>query len=157
MKNIVVVDDDRFAAEALALRLNLFISDSRIIAAADGAEAVGILATLPVDLLLTDINMPVMNGYKLIEHCKTHYPRMRLAAMTADLSPGVFKRLHALGVPTCFEKPFDFDEVAERIRDELSDGRGVYEQLSGLLSATMDLIRNEHVPVPRRAVKRNAR
>jgi CheY-like chemotaxis protein len=142
MKNIVVADDDTFAAEALALRLNLFIPGSRIITAVDGAEAVKVLNSMPVDLVLTDINMPVMNGYELIEHCRKQYPRTLLAAMTADYTPEVFRRLHALGVPTCFEKPFDFDEVAERVRDELNAGRGVSGRLSGLVSAAMDLIRN---------------
>lgn len=157
MKTIVVVDDDRFAAEALALRLGLFIPDSRIIAAADGAEGVKVLDGMPVDLLLTDINMPVMNGYALIEHCRKRHPRVRMVAMTADYSPEVFRRLHALGVPTCFEKPFDFDEVAERVRDELNAASGVYDRISGLLSATMDLIRNDEPPRARRAGTRRVR
>jgi CheY-like chemotaxis protein len=129
MKNILVVDDSAFVAEALALRLNLFIKDSRVFTAANGAEAVEVLSSAEVDFVVTDIQMPVMSGYELIEYCVKHHPRLHLSAMTGDRSPDVFQRLHALGVSVCFEKPFDYDEVAQRVRDELGSSTGAFDRL----------------------------
>jgi CheY-like chemotaxis protein len=123
MKNILVVDDNAFVAEVLAVSLNLFIRDCRVMTAENGAEAVEVLGRERVDLVLTDLQMPVMNGYELIKYCREHHPRLLLAAMTGDCSPDVLKRLLALGVSACFEKPFDYDQVAQQVRDSLALGR----------------------------------
>lgn len=129
MKNILVVDDNVFVAEGLAIRLNLFIKDCRILTAANGADAVQVLSRVEVDFVLTDLQMPVMDGYELIKYCREHRPRLLLAAMTGDRSPDVLERLHALGVSVCFEKPFDYDHVAQRVWDELGPTTGAFDRL----------------------------
>ncbi len=141
MKNILVVDDNAFVAEALALRLNFFIEDSRVITAADGAQAVEVLNRETVDHVLTDLQMPVMDGFELIEYCRKHHPRVPLAVMTGERTPETLKRIRMLGVSDCFEKPFDFDEVAQHIRDDLDSGRGVIDMVSGGITAAMNAIR----------------
>ncbi len=123
MKNILVVDDNRFVAEVLSVSLDHAVKDCRVLTAANGADAVNILSGTEVDYVLTDLQMPVMSGYELIKHCREHHPRLFLAAMTGDCSPDVLKRLYALGVFVCFEKPFDYDQVAQQVRDELDLGR----------------------------------
>jgi CheY-like chemotaxis protein len=128
MKNILVVDDNVFVAEGLAVRLNLFVKDCRVLTAVNGADAVQVLSATEVDFVLTDLQMPVMSGYELITYCREHRPRVRLAAMTGDCSPDVRKRLQALGVSVCFEKPFDYDLVAQRVRDEL-DSSSAFDRL----------------------------
>lgn len=70
VRTILLVDDSPFVAEALALRLGLFLKDCRILTAADGVAAVEILKSEPVDFIMTDLQMPVMNGYELIAYCK---------------------------------------------------------------------------------------
>lgn len=129
MKKILVVDDNVFVAEGLAVRLNLFIKNCRILTAANGADAVQVLSRVEVDFVLTDLQMPVMDGYEFIKYCREHRPRLLLAAMTGDGSPDVRKRLQALGVSVCFEKPFDYDEVAQRVRDELGSSAGAFDRL----------------------------
>lgn len=129
MKNILVVDDNVFVAEGLAVRLNLFVKDCRVLTASNGADAVQVLSNTEVDLVMTDLQMPVMSGYELIKYCREHRPRLLLAAMTGDCSPDVRKRLHALGVSVCLEKPFDYDEAAQRIRDELGSSTGAFDRL----------------------------
>lgn len=51
--------------------------------------------------------------------------------MTGEYTPDVARRLGGLGVSTCFEKPFDYDEVTRRIREELDDGPGVIDLFVG--------------------------
>lgn len=143
MKSILVVDDNTFVAEALALRLGLFIRDSRIITAADGREAARILDSEPVDFLLTDLQMPVMDGYDLILYCRKNHPRVHLCAMTAGPTADVLRRLRMLGVTVCFSKPFDFDETAQRVRDELVSGRGVLDTVTGRIAAALYAVRGQ--------------
>ncbi|NQZ08786.1 MAG: response regulator, partial [Algicola sp.] len=50
----------------------------QVCSASDGEQALAILARQPVDLLLSDIIMPKMNGYQLVEKVKQQYPKVQL-------------------------------------------------------------------------------
>lgn len=71
-KNILLVDDEKAVLRALqrslaASRLNLFL-------AADGAAALDILAEQPIDLIISDMRMPKMDGHQLLRLVKERYP-----------------------------------------------------------------------------------
>ncbi len=111
MKNIVLVDDNRYIVEALALTIAMNDANCNILKAKNGKEAVDILRQVPVDLILTDINMPVMDGFGLIGQRNNHWPHVPLVAMTGDTSPEVMEKLSDLGITDCLEKPFDYEAV----------------------------------------------
>jgi CheY-like chemotaxis protein len=119
MKHILVVDDDKLVAASLALRIGLQVKDARIHTAGDGREAMEILNFTSVDVLMTDLQMPVMNGYELIAYCRKNLPSLPLFAMSGALTPEVKRQLQTLGVTACVDKPFDFDEIALRVTDAL--------------------------------------
>lgn len=125
MKNLLVVDDNALIKEVLALRIRSAVQDVRIFTAGNGREALEILKNNPISLVLTDLQMPVMNGYELIEYCRTIRPDIPVYAMTGERTPDVVRRLAMMGVPMTVEKPFDFDEVATRIRDALDAAQGI--------------------------------
>jgi CheY-like chemotaxis protein len=114
MKTVLLVDDNRYVIEAIALTLSIHLACEKILKAPNGREGVDILNSVPVDLILTDLTMPVMDGYGLIEHRNRHFPHVPIVAMTGDPCPAVVQRLDALGVKDCLEKPIDFD-VASRL------------------------------------------
>jgi two-component system CAI-1 autoinducer sensor kinase/phosphatase CqsS len=114
MKTILLIDDNRYVIEAVALTLSRHIEYGNILKASNGREGVDILNSFPVDLILTDLGMPIMDGYGLIRYRNRHFPHVPIMAMTGDASPAVILKLDALGVTTCLEKPFDFD-VASRL------------------------------------------
>jgi len=69
-KNLLVVDDS--ATTRMLISLTLKKSDAfRIVEASDGTEAVEKLDSEPIDIVLTDINMPNMNGLELITHIRS--------------------------------------------------------------------------------------
>lgn len=127
MKIILLVDDNALIKEVLALRIRSVLRDVRIMTAGNGKEALEILKNTPVSLVLTDIQMPVMNGYELIEYCRTIRPDIPVYAMTGERTPDVVRRLTLLGVPLTVEKPFDFDEMVSRIREALAAAPGVLD------------------------------
>ena len=74
MKNILLVDDNKYVLDALALTLDFSARDYEILKARNGLEAMDILDRRPVALVLTDLEMPVMNGYQLIEQKNRLHP-----------------------------------------------------------------------------------
>src|ERR1041384_429805 len=66
----------------------------RVIDAADGNTALGLLDTESVDLLLTDVTMPGMTGIQLLEQARQLHPDLRAIVMTGhDVSEAVFREL----------------------------------------------------------------
>jgi CheY-like chemotaxis protein len=88
----------------------------------NGKEAVGILKSYPVEFVLTDLNMPEMDGYELLRYLRKNYPEMLVFAMTSDLTPEVEERLCLMDVKQPFEKPFGIRMLALKIAAELISG-----------------------------------
>ena len=123
MKNILVIEDNEPIREALAITLRKHMRDCTILTACNGEEGISILSSTPLDLILTDLQMPVKDGYGVIEHRNKFHPDVHLLVMTANYNPEVKARLNALGVTQHLEKPFDFDHVSGTIWDKLYAGQ----------------------------------
>jgi two-component system response regulator YesN len=120
MKNILLVDDNMYILDALALSLGDFTRGYAIVKAKNGREALEILDRMPAALVLTDLEMPVMNGFQLIEYMNRLHPSVPLLVMSSDLSPEVVEKLRSLGITRCVEKPFDFEKLTRLITESLS-------------------------------------
>ncbi len=130
---VLIVDDNMLIVEALALRLSVYLRDYDILTANSGEAAVNILKSVPVRFIMTDLQMPGMDGFGLIAYCRKNHSRVPVFAMSAECDPDTVRRLHALGVSACFEKPFDFDAVTDRIRAVLGVDRRFKEMMAGRL------------------------
>ena len=115
MKRILIVDDNKVVLEAISLFFSCQLPECSVLKAANGAQAIEAMETMPVDLILTDLNMPVVSGYQLIEYVKKNLPFAPVLGMTSVRTPDVEERLRRLGVSSCIEKPFDLEEVAQSI------------------------------------------
>ena len=87
--------------------------------AAHGQEALARLGADRFDVVVTDLNMPVMDGYGLIEYRNRQCPNIPLVVVTADASPKVMRRLGELGIRECFEKPFSVEAIMHVLCDKL--------------------------------------
>jgi CheY-like chemotaxis protein len=107
MIRILVVDDNPDMAETLADILEL--KGYTVHAAASGAEALEILQDQPVDILLTDVKMPGMNGLELYRETRKLYPRLITIFMTAYSADELIQQGMAEGVKTILDKPLDMN------------------------------------------------
>jgi CheY-like chemotaxis protein len=123
MKTILLVDDNTFILDVLSLAITTGERHAAIRTAQNGREAVGILENSHVDLILTDINMPVMDGYHLVDYRNRHFPEVPVLVMTAEMSPDVMQRLDLLGVAGYVEKPFKVETLTNLILDWLNAPR----------------------------------
>jgi CheY-like chemotaxis protein len=97
---------------------------------------VEILKSHPVVFIVTDLNMPIMDGYELSGYLKKNYPDTPVFLMTSDLTSEVQERLRPMGVRQFFEKPFSFQKLALNIAEELEDALGVctHEETSSAIA-----------------------
>jgi DNA-binding NtrC family response regulator len=77
---ILVVDDDR---DILELVRSVLEPAHHVLVAEGGADALAVLAREQVDLLVTDVRMPGMSGFALINEAKTRQPHLNVIVMSA--------------------------------------------------------------------------
>lgn len=114
-KHILLIDDNKYLLDVFVIRLTLCLKNYRILTARNGKQGVEILRSTPVDFVLTDLDMPEMDGYQFIEYARKHFPSLPVYAMTSDCESENRERLRSLGIRECIEKPFLVEEVTHRI------------------------------------------
>lgn len=121
MKNILIADDNPLIAKGLSWALAACSRDWRIMTALDGREALEILKVEPVDFMLTDLQMPVVDGYSLLAYVRRYHPSLPAIAMTAHYGDEARRRLRAIGVTQAIEKPFSIRGLAAKIAAMLDE------------------------------------
>ena len=131
----VIVDDEALAREAIRLRLKGEPDIEVVGEAADGADAVDLLRKIHPDLLFLDVQMPVMDGFEVIEHVPSeHLPIVVFVTAYDQYALKAFET-HALDY---LLKPFTasrFHAAIDRARLEVakSGDRGTHQRLVELL------------------------
>ncbi len=119
---VLLVDDDPEISWAVGKLLTK--ADCLVSACGDGAEAVELLKSKKYDILITDIQMPRMNGLALIEWAAHHCPKMRVVVMTGFGSSSVQKVSLKRGAIMYLEKPFDIKALVDVVVN--ADDRGSF-------------------------------
>jgi len=112
--NILIVDDS--ASMRKIIRKTLSLSGFQVgacVEAANGKEALEILQQHPVDLVLSDINMPEMNGVEFLWQLR-HDPRWKqlpVVMITTETSEKIVKEAIELGARGYLRKPFRPEQI----------------------------------------------
>lgn len=142
MTRVLIVDDDPNQVRVLARVVSLRQPGLSVVTAHSGAEAVELLRSMPIDLVLTDLQMPDMNGFELVAWLLSHQPHVQVFTMTAFPDDEAVDRLRALGSVECYTKPLDVAAVLERLSITLAQGmRGHVRNIS--LPSLLQLIEME--------------
>ena len=90
------------------------------IPANSGEEAIEILKTTKVDLLVTDLKMPGIDGYKLLNLMGKDYPEIPIIIMTAYGTDQIREEVLRAGALYYIDKPFSPEQLAHLIRQALA-------------------------------------
>lgn len=115
---ILIVDDDPDIHELLTAALTR--EDYLLEHVYDGLQALATLQAQPVDLVITDVRMPHLDGLELLKRIYQVRPGTKVLVMTAESTPSTIissLRDHAYAY---FGKPFSLDAVAEMVNRALS-------------------------------------
>lgn len=109
--HILVVDDD--IAMRRLIELILLSDGYRVTAAASAAEALQVLAADTFDLLMMDLDMPVMGGRELFTLLRARGHSLPVMVVSAH---GAEYARRELGADASLAKPFDIDQLTECVR-----------------------------------------
>ena len=142
--SILIVDDEARLADVLATAMETFGFSAQT--AANGAEALEIMKRDAVDLVVSDLRMPGMDGRELLHHVRRSWPDVPVVLITAFTSVRDAVDLVKEGAFDYISKPFEISEIEtvvrralrlnevirdnERLRGEL-EGRYRFDQLIG--------------------------
>jgi two-component system sensor histidine kinase RpfC len=120
--SILVAEDKRTNQMVIAKILDR--AGHRVTIVDNGEAALDILETQDFDLVLMDVNMPVMNGIeatKLYRFTSLGRPRVPIVALTADATEEVKQRCREAGMDACATKPIEPHRLLEIIGTLVSD------------------------------------
>jgi len=115
MKNVLIVDDEQYILSSLKEYLEEVEENFSISTAENGKVAAEILMTTSIDLVVSDLRMPEMDGFELLAFISTNFPSIPVIIMSAFVSHDIRNQLESKGIYKLLEKPVDFDELARVI------------------------------------------
>ncbi|GAB5352490.1 response regulator [Qipengyuania sp. 483] len=115
-KRILTVDDS--ASMRMLLKASLTKQGFHIETADDGEHGLERMSELSPDLLITDINMPKMDGFELIEavRSKSEFRGTPILVLSTEFSDEKKSRARSAGATGWITKPFDPDKLGAAIR-----------------------------------------
>ena len=123
MKATILVIEDDDASRQLVTYL-LEAAGHRVLAAENGALGLGLALAEGPDLILCDLQMPVMNGYEFIEaFALMDLPdksAITIVVLTSSADPNDLARAKELGIKYYFNKPLTREEIKKMIGQEFS-------------------------------------
>ncbi|MEE4197902.1 MAG: response regulator [Bacteroidales bacterium] len=116
--NILIVDD--IFLNRLLLKEFLKNIAEKLIEAENGKDAIEIIKNNPVDVVLMDIEMPVMNGLETTKFIRNNFPepsnRIPIIALTAHNPDDFFNDFNSAGFDELLTKPYSFEKVLGAIK-----------------------------------------
>ncbi len=112
-EKVLIVDD----LEEIREILSSFLEDKGyvIYTAENGREALELIKEKEINLVLTDVRMPEMNGYDLTRTIKKMNPKIGIIIMTAYTSIYTEGDIRKIGADDFISKPFNLTNVSEKV------------------------------------------
>ncbi|MBX2964727.1 MAG: response regulator transcription factor [Cyclobacteriaceae bacterium] len=135
-KHILLVDDHVLFTKALKKLLALDLPETNFYTAANGKEALDMLAQHPVDVLVLDISMPEMNGYDACIATRKNYPDTRIIILTQHNTEFLTPHFMKQGAGSVLQK--NTDELVEAIQSVWETGRYISNKMRSDLEKIYD-------------------
>jgi CheY-like chemotaxis protein len=120
MKTLLLVEPDSATRDYLALGVSGMTDEMRVVTARQGEEAARVLASGEVDILVTELIMPVMDGFELLTYVLDEFPSIEIVVMG---EPGWGRTEQALTADGTFRflaKPLAAGDLADAVRGILA-------------------------------------
>lgn len=118
-KIALIVDDSQTFRQMVAMALTQ--AKFEVVEASNGQEALDRLASKKVDVIITDLNMPIMDGITLIKHVrmKPQFKSTPILMLTTESQPEMKQKGKAAGATGWLVKPFKAPQLIQVVSDVL--------------------------------------
>ncbi len=120
-KSVLIVDDDRDFLFCVENFLKVYTDQIEVLIASNGLQALQILETRRVDLLVTDIKMPEMDGIELLSRLSLKNLDIHVIVTTAFATRENIERLNKVGQFYYLAKPFSLENFGKKILSVLRE------------------------------------
>lgn len=124
LKKVLIVDDEETLTWSMAKSLSKDKDKYEVLIANNGKEALNLLKKHKIDLVISDIKMPDINGLDLLVNIKVEHPQTKVIIMTAYGSADVQKEASRRGSLFYIEKPFEISDIRKIIIDLIGKKKG---------------------------------
>lgn len=132
MYKVLIIDDDPMVLAHLKKGLQKYDSQFDAIFASDGEDAIEILKSQSISVMVTDLVMPNVGGLDLLAYKDRYYPRIQCIVMTSHGSEDFKKSADKEDAFHYIEKPVDYNVLAWTILDAIDtlDEGGIFARVS---------------------------
>jgi CheY-like chemotaxis protein len=127
-KRILLADDNKAIRDVVAELLE-FIG-YEVALAINGIEALAVFLENSFDLVLTDFEMPAMDGLSLAGHIKERYPNTPVILLTGSDREAVLRKVEKGPVDLIIFKPFKMEDLQRAVQGVLASGEGEYKSMA---------------------------
>lgn len=110
---MIVADED---LDLLALIERILTADFSVTTVSDGKQAVDAVAPLPPDVLLLDVDMPIMDGIDVCRQVRAANPSLPIIILTGHTEDETVRRAFEAGATDYLAKPFSASQLRSRLR-----------------------------------------
>lgn len=138
MKTILIVEDDLSTYKLIEKILELY--GFKAMVATNGKEALELFISHNFDLVISDINMPEMNGYELLEHIRTSNRGevLPFIFLTSNATPDLMRKGMNLGADDYLIKPFEPEDLLKAINNRFKKNRAMSELFKKEIKEELD-------------------
>jgi DNA-binding NarL/FixJ family response regulator len=143
---VLIADDHAVTAEGTRAAIASMNGFDVVGVVANGIEAISGIKRLRPDCAVLDIAMPGASGLEVLIEARRWSPETRIAIVTGNPSPGIFRQLVDAGAQGIFLKSASVDELRDGIRDVASGRRVVgsgVERVLAVAASSSELSRRE--------------
>lgn len=120
---VLICDDSNLARKQMARSLPAQWQD-KIFFAGHGQEALEVLKRQPIDLLFLDLNMPILDGYEVLQAIHEQKIPVKVVVVSGDIQPEARERVMAFGALDFIRKPV----AAEKLTEVLADFQALHSE-----------------------------
>lgn len=142
VKNVLIVDDDTEMLATLQSGFARYRETFAVVVAENGAEAIEILKAQVVSLVVTDLKMPRVDGFALLQHIMENYPDIPVIVITGYSTPEMESMARTGGAIGYIAKPFMLETLARQILKALrreSEGGRLHSVSSGIFLQLIEM------------------